>query len=161
MPATNTAHRVSTNTAALQRMHQSGQQGYRYGDKDPIITLVLNSIDEKGLTFNQVSTQTGVTMNTLRNWDTGTTKRPQHATVSIIMDRIGLQARWLAFQEYEERCRRAMVVLRTATANGVETIAVTDELRTAIDDVTALLGRIYQDVPAKLPGNVVRMRKAS
>lgn len=57
---------------------------YRFLDKDPVIDEVRTIIQDEGVSLKYVELRSGVTTNTLRNWLSGPTLRPQYATVAAV-----------------------------------------------------------------------------
>jgi len=64
-------------------------KNYMFRDKDPIIDQLRTAIEEEEMTYAEVSAASGVTVQTLYNWFTGPTKRPQFATVMAVARGIG------------------------------------------------------------------------
>ena len=62
---------------------------YLFRDKDPVIDEVRTAIANSGENWSQIERTSGVTRTTLRNWFSGPTKRPQHATVRAVLRAIG------------------------------------------------------------------------
>lgn len=63
--------------------------GYRFLDKDPCVDLFRSAMDRTGMTFQQISEKGGPAVETMRAWDLGTTKRPQHLTFRFAMSAMG------------------------------------------------------------------------
>ena len=62
---------------------------YGFIDKDPIIDLVRSIVDESGASYQWIELHSGVTKVTLYNWFSGSTKRPQVATVNAVLRALG------------------------------------------------------------------------
>lgn len=69
--------------------------GYRFLDKDPVIDVYRTARERTGMTFAQIALKSGVTEATLRAWDYGATKRPQHLTLRFAMDAMGYKETWV------------------------------------------------------------------
>lgn len=57
-------------------------KSYLFRDKDPIIDAYRTLHSGSKSTYKQTHEKSGVSISTLRNWDRGTTKRPQFCTIS-------------------------------------------------------------------------------
>lgn len=62
---------------------------YNFIDKDPIIDRLRTLIAHDGWTYSQIHEKSGVTVQTLHNWFSGPTKRPQHATIMAVIRALG------------------------------------------------------------------------
>ena len=68
--------------------------GYRWLTKDPIVDVFRRAKEISGLTFAEIALKSGVTEGTLRKWDYGTTKRPQHLTMRFALEACGFREVW-------------------------------------------------------------------
>jgi DNA-binding phage protein len=66
-----------------------GYLSYNFIDKDPIIDKLRTLIQRDGWTYQQVSEKSGVTVQTMYNWFTGPTRKPQYATVMAVVRALG------------------------------------------------------------------------
>lgn len=64
-------------------------KSYLFRDKDPVIDQVRTAIEDSGVKWAFIEHKSGVTTQTLHNWFSGPTKRPQHATVRAVLRAIG------------------------------------------------------------------------
>lgn len=64
-------------------------KSYRFRNKDPIIDLVRTAIADAGVSYQIIEDRSGVTTQTLRNWFTGPTRKPQFATIQAVLRAIG------------------------------------------------------------------------
>ena len=62
---------------------------YNFVDKDPIIDRLRTLIARDGWTYPQIHERSGVTVQTLYNWFSGPTRRPQYATVMAVVRALG------------------------------------------------------------------------
>jgi len=62
---------------------------YSFRDNDPVIDLLRTAIKDRGVKYSHIEAESGVTVNTLYNWFSGTTKRPQFATAKAVARAIG------------------------------------------------------------------------
>jgi hypothetical protein len=60
-------------------------KSYNFIDKDPTIDYVRTVVEQSGLSYDQIETQSGVTAATLRKWFYGSTKKPQSATIQAVL----------------------------------------------------------------------------
>lgn len=65
-------------------------KSYNFRNKDPIIDELRTAIADEGCSYAEVAEWSGVTTQTLRNWFSGPTKRPQFATVMAVVRGMGL-----------------------------------------------------------------------
>jgi hypothetical protein len=88
---TKTASKVLTKSKARPRnlSHLTRDTGYRFTDRDPILELVTRIITDSGWTLKAIENKSGVCSSTLRKWQNGETKRPQNATVDMVMRILG------------------------------------------------------------------------
>jgi len=77
--------------ATIHRLeHLSRDTGYRFTDgRDPMLELVSRLITESGLSLKAIEARCGVCAPTLRKWQNGDTKRPQNATVEMVLRTLG------------------------------------------------------------------------
>ncbi len=64
-------------------------KSYNFIDKDPIIDEVRTILEKEKVTHTYIEDRSGVTTQTLRNWFSGSTKKPQTATVRAVLRAIG------------------------------------------------------------------------
>lgn len=57
---------------------------YRFQGKDPIIYKIRNVVEGSGDTFTSIAESSGVSANTLYNWFSGGTRRPQFASLNAV-----------------------------------------------------------------------------
>lgn len=62
---------------------------YAFTDKDPMIDKIGAIVSDSGKKFSQISDDTGVSSQTLRNWFNGATCRPQFATLNAVASGLG------------------------------------------------------------------------
>lgn len=62
---------------------------YLFHDHDPVLDAVDTLIADAGVSFTYIHTKSGVTQNTLRNWNRRKTKKPQFATVAAVVRACG------------------------------------------------------------------------
>jgi DNA-binding phage protein len=67
-------------------------RSYNFKDKDPIIDRLRTIIQDEGTAYTDIAADSGVTANTLYNWFSGPTKRPQYATVMAVVHALGYEA---------------------------------------------------------------------
>jgi hypothetical protein len=75
----------------LRVIDMKTRQGYRFRkkEKDPVITQVLNLIDESGLNDHQVAIRSDISPQTIKNWRDGVTRRPQNYTLDWVLRTLG------------------------------------------------------------------------
>jgi hypothetical protein len=69
--------------------------GYRFLQKDPIIDLYREAKRRSGMKELEISAICGVTLQTLRNWDFGKTRKPQHLTVRFALAALGIEEQYI------------------------------------------------------------------
>jgi hypothetical protein len=95
MTKTLTADKVLTKSKAkpktpVRNLSQlSRDTGYRFTDRDPILELVTRIITDSGWSLKAIESKSGVCSSTLRKWQNGETRRPQNATVDMVMRILG------------------------------------------------------------------------
>jgi len=67
------------------------KKGYNFKDKDEIIDLLRTAVDDSGMSWQQISEVTGVSVSTLYKWFQGDTLRPQVPTVAAVSRLFGLK----------------------------------------------------------------------
>jgi len=76
-------------------------KSYNFVDKDPIIDEIRTVYQASGANYTWISANSGVSANTLVNWFSGTTKRPQAATINAVLRSLGYKL-GIAPQEHVE-----------------------------------------------------------
>lgn len=64
-------------------------KSYNFKEKDPVIDRVRTIISDEGVTHKQISDASGVSTTCLYGWFTGTTRRPQHASLMAVLRALG------------------------------------------------------------------------
>ncbi len=64
-------------------------KSYSFKDKDPIIDRVRTMIADEGISYGDLSLQSGVSVTTFYQWFHGKTLRPQFATVMATVRSMG------------------------------------------------------------------------
>ena len=64
-------------------------RSYVFRTKDPVIDTIRTAVQDSGLSYTDISADSGVSAGTLTNWFTGSTRRPQFATVNAIARSLG------------------------------------------------------------------------
>lgn len=64
-------------------------KSYSFLEKDPIIDEIRTVYQGSGFTYKRIHEESGVTTSTLTNWFSGTTRRPQAATVNAVLRCMG------------------------------------------------------------------------
>jgi hypothetical protein len=64
-------------------------KSYNFIDKDPIIDEIRTIYDASGVNYKWITDSSGVTAQTLMNWFSGRTKRPQAATINAVLRCLG------------------------------------------------------------------------
>lgn len=78
--------------AQVRRLeHVNRDRGYRFtaDGRDPITDLVTRVITDSGLSLKAIETRSGVCASTLGKWQNGKTKRPQNATIEMVLRQLG------------------------------------------------------------------------
>jgi len=65
-------------------------RSYSFTDKDPIIDRLRTAVQDSGLSYAKVSAESDVSVNCLREWFEGKTRRPQFATVAAVFSALGM-----------------------------------------------------------------------
>jgi hypothetical protein len=71
-------------------------KSYSFVDKDPIIDEVRTVVGQT--TYKQIEEDSGVTSSTLRAWFSGTTRRPQAATINAVLRCLGYKLAPVPFE---------------------------------------------------------------
>jgi hypothetical protein len=66
-------------------------KSYVFRDKDPIIDVCRTIVKKSGLSYQQVSDESNVSVSCIRAQFHGVTKKPQHATVAAIIGACGYE----------------------------------------------------------------------
>jgi len=69
--------------------HLKRDTGYRFTDRDPVLELVTRCITDSGTALAAIEAKCGVTSQTMRQWQKGVTRRPQNATVDMVLRALG------------------------------------------------------------------------
>lgn len=64
-------------------------KSYNFVDKDPIIDEIRTVYQSSGANYKWISANSGVSTGTLVNWFSGTTRRPQAATINAVLRSLG------------------------------------------------------------------------
>jgi hypothetical protein len=64
-------------------------KSYVFVDKDPIIDEIRTVVQLSGRTYKQIHDDSNVSTQTLAMWFSGTTRRPQAATVNAVLRALG------------------------------------------------------------------------
>ncbi len=64
-------------------------KSYLFVDKDPIIDAFRTARSDKGLSYAELSAESGVSATTFRNWEHGKTRRPMFSTVMAAVNALG------------------------------------------------------------------------
>jgi hypothetical protein len=78
-------------TTPIRRLdHLARDSGYRFTDgRDPILGMISRLITDSGLSLNAIEARCGVCSSTMRSWQNGKTKKPQNATVEMVLRTLG------------------------------------------------------------------------
>jgi hypothetical protein len=71
---------------------------YNFIDKDPIIDEIRTVYQDSGVNYRWVNEHSGVSVGTLTNWFSGSTRRPQAATINAVLRSLGYK---LGITRYE------------------------------------------------------------
>lgn len=63
--------------------------GYRFGEKDPMLYYVISKIREGRVTLKYLANKSGVSETTMRSWISGKTRRPQRLTMEFVLRELG------------------------------------------------------------------------
>ena len=74
-------------------------KSYNFVDKDPVIDEIRTVYQESGVNYKWIEANSGVTANTLSNWFSGKTKRPQSATIEAVLRVLGYKRAIVPFGE--------------------------------------------------------------
>jgi transcriptional regulator with XRE-family HTH domain len=64
-------------------------KSYSFMDKDPIIDEIRTIYQDSGVNYKWISDNSGVSAATLTAWFSGTTKKPQAATINAVLRALG------------------------------------------------------------------------
>lgn len=64
-------------------------KSYNFLNKDPIIDEIRTVVQLTGRTYRQIHEDSGVSVDTLVHWFSGTTRKPQAATVNAVLRCMG------------------------------------------------------------------------
>jgi hypothetical protein len=64
-------------------------KSYNFIDKDPIIDEIRTVYQNSGVNYKWVEDNSGVTSQTIINWFSGKTRKPQAATVNAVLRSLG------------------------------------------------------------------------
>jgi transcriptional regulator with XRE-family HTH domain len=84
-------------------------KSYNFIDKDPIIDELRTVVQDSGHSYKQIHEDSGVSTQTLSNWFSGDTRRPQAASLNAVARALGYK---LGFVPVEA----ASVILPTPAA---------------------------------------------
>lgn len=74
-------------------------KSYSFIDKDPIIDEIRTVYQDSGVNYAWVHEHSNVAVGTLVNWFSGTTKRPQAATINAVLRALGYKLGVVPFGE--------------------------------------------------------------
>lgn len=79
---------------AKKREHKGGgslklYKSYSFKDKDPVIDRLRTVIQDESATYKEIHENSGVSVTTLYNWFSGTTLRPQYASIMAVVRALG------------------------------------------------------------------------
>jgi hypothetical protein len=77
-------------------------KSYNFINKDPIIDEIRTVYQDSGVNYKWIEDNSGVTSQTLSNWFSGKTRKPQAATVNAVLRSMGYK---LGIVPYGERIR--------------------------------------------------------
>lgn len=97
MPKSNNVVRLVRSSPAPKRArprvntisHSQASKGYRFIEKDPVLERLVDLIEQSPLTYKEICDSSGVSWQTIRNWRTGKTKKPQNVTMDFVARAIG------------------------------------------------------------------------
>jgi transcriptional regulator with XRE-family HTH domain len=69
---------------------------YQWIDKDPILDFFKSARETSGMSFEEIAEHSGVSKQTLRNWDFGSTRKPQRLTMRAAMEAMGFTEQWIS-----------------------------------------------------------------
>lgn len=69
--------------------------GYRFLTRDPMIDVYRTAREQSGKSIEDVARVSGITVQTLKRWEFGDTRKPQHVTMRFAMDACGFQEEWV------------------------------------------------------------------
>jgi len=73
--------------------------GYRFLDKDPSVDTYREALRKSGLSEDEalqlINDLGGPTIHTLRQWDKGKTRKPQHLSMAYAMMALGYHEQWV------------------------------------------------------------------
>ena len=72
------------------RDYRTTTAGYRFIDKDPLLDFVVAQIENSNMTYNNIAARSGVSLTTLISWRFGRTKKPQRATMAMVLRTLGV-----------------------------------------------------------------------
>jgi hypothetical protein len=64
-------------------------KSYSFVDKDPIIDEIRTIVQQHGSTYKDIHEHSGVSAGTLTAWFTGSTRKPQAATINAVVRSMG------------------------------------------------------------------------
>lgn len=86
--------------------HLERDRGYRFTDgRDPILELITRLVTDSGYSLAAIEDRCGVCASTIRSWQTGKTKRPQNATVEMVLRTLGYRRAVIGPDGKERRWR--------------------------------------------------------
>lgn len=84
---------ASLNTQTKGRLNL--KKSYNFVDKDDIIDRLRTAMDDADVSVSYAATKSGVCRQTMNNWFSGKTRKPQVATLNAVGKLVGLQLRWV------------------------------------------------------------------
>lgn len=69
--------------------HVARDRGYRFRDRDPVLVRVTEIITNSGVSLKALEVKSGVCAATVAKWLNGTTRRPQNATIDMVLRHLG------------------------------------------------------------------------
>lgn len=83
-------------------------KSYSFKDKDPIIDRLRTVIQDEAATYKEIHENSGVSATTLYNWFSGTTLRPQFASIMAVTRSLGYD---LELVKAETTSRSKIIIL--------------------------------------------------
>lgn len=74
-------------------------KSYNFRKKDPAIDELATCMKDSGMTYQNISDKSGVSVRTLFNWFEGKTRRPQSATLEAAGRAMGYKRIWTKFND--------------------------------------------------------------
>lgn len=95
-------------------------RSYMFKDKDPVIDRIRTIVKDEGLSHKDIERLSSVRAQTLANWFTGETRKPQFATIAAVTYGLGYKTEFVKSKQinFEKELEKAKAEIAAAAKKG-------------------------------------------